>query len=249
MWRTSLRSIAPRHSCSARCSRRRFRRGSSRPPVRCRPRFKPHAICWPPARFHRPSLATRMAGEGTTTTARMRRTASILRKSTRRSRAKGGLTALLHAARQGHIEAARALLDGGAPIDQPGAGDATTPLLMAVINGEFDMAMFLIGARRRIRISASNSNGVDAAVGRHQHAVAAADAIPAAAGDGAAEGDVSRRHEGAARQGRRRRTRRDAGRTPGISCTAAAVTATAGLRIPPAPPRSGAQPMRRISMR
>ena len=57
---------------------------------------------------------------------------------------KGGLTALLHAARQGYVEAARALLDGGAPIDQGGAGDATTPLLMAAINGQFDMAMFLI---------------------------------------------------------------------------------------------------------
>jgi ankyrin repeat protein len=57
---------------------------------------------------------------------------------------KGGLTALLHAARQGHLEVARALLDGGAPIDQIGAGDATSPLLMAVINGEFDMAMFLV---------------------------------------------------------------------------------------------------------
>ena len=53
---------------------------------------------------------------------------------------------MLHAARQGHIEAARALLDGGAPINQPGAGDATTPLLMAVINGQFDMAMFFISA-------------------------------------------------------------------------------------------------------
>src|SRR5258706_6003708 len=57
---------------------------------------------------------------------------------------KGGLTALLHAARQGHIAAAEALLDGGATINQVSAGEATSPLLMAVINGEFDMAMFLI---------------------------------------------------------------------------------------------------------
>jgi ankyrin repeat protein len=57
---------------------------------------------------------------------------------------KGGLTALLHAARQGYVEAARALLDGGAPINQVGAGEATSPLLMAVINGQFDMAIFLI---------------------------------------------------------------------------------------------------------
>ena len=57
---------------------------------------------------------------------------------------KGGLTALLHAARQGHIDAARALLDGGAAINQLGAGDASSPLLIAVINGQFDLAMFLI---------------------------------------------------------------------------------------------------------
>jgi ankyrin repeat protein len=57
---------------------------------------------------------------------------------------KGGLTALLHATRQGHIAAAEALLDGGANINQVSAGEATSPLMMAVINGEFDMAMFLI---------------------------------------------------------------------------------------------------------
>src|SRR5206468_13115906 len=57
---------------------------------------------------------------------------------------KGGLTALLHATRQGHIAAAEALLDSGADINQVSAGEATSPLLMAVINGEFDMAMLLI---------------------------------------------------------------------------------------------------------
>jgi ankyrin repeat protein len=72
---------------------------------------------------------------------------------------KGGLTALLHAARQGNLEAARALLDGGAPIDQPGAGDGTTPLLMAVINGEFDLATFFVSRGANANI-ASNGNGV-----------------------------------------------------------------------------------------
>jgi ankyrin repeat protein len=57
---------------------------------------------------------------------------------------KGGMTALLHAARQGHIEAAVALLDGDADINQPSAGDGTTPLLMAAINAQFDLAMLLI---------------------------------------------------------------------------------------------------------
>jgi uncharacterized protein len=69
---------------------------------------------------------------------------------------KGGLTALLHAARQGHIEAARALLDGGAPVDQVGAGDATSPLLMAVINGQFDLAMMLLDRGANPRLAASN---------------------------------------------------------------------------------------------
>ena len=55
----------------------------------------------------------------------------------------GGMTALLHAAREGHIEAAMALLDGGADIDQVSA-DATSPLLLAAPNGQFDLALVLI---------------------------------------------------------------------------------------------------------
>ncbi len=62
----------------------------------------------------------------------------------RRVQAKGGLTALLHAVRQGHAEAAVALLDGGADIDQASAGDGTSPLLMAAVNGQFDLALALI---------------------------------------------------------------------------------------------------------
>src|SRR5206468_3917596 len=73
---------------------------------------------------------------------------------------KGGLTALLHAARQGHLDAAGALLDGGAPIDQVGAGDATSPLLMAVINGQFDLAMLLVGRGANPRLAAA-AYGVD----------------------------------------------------------------------------------------
>ncbi len=58
--------------------------------------------------------------------------------------AKGGLTALHHAVRQGYLETSRALLDGGADKNQPSAGDGSTPLLMAAINGQFDIAMLLI---------------------------------------------------------------------------------------------------------
>src|SRR3954469_21658425 len=79
---------------------------------------------------------------------------------------KGGMTALLHAARQGHLEAARALVDGGAPIDQVGSGDATSPLLMAVINGEFDLAMFLIerGANPNLAAGGNGATPLWAAV-------------------------------------------------------------------------------------
>ena len=55
----------------------------------------------------------------------------------------GGLTPLLHAIRQGHQEAVDVLLDADVDINQP-AGDGTTPLLMAAINGQFDIAMKLI---------------------------------------------------------------------------------------------------------
>ncbi len=56
----------------------------------------------------------------------------------------GGFTALLHAVREGHAEAAVALLDGGAGIDQASGGDGTSPLLMAVVNGRFDLATSLL---------------------------------------------------------------------------------------------------------
>ena len=56
----------------------------------------------------------------------------------------GGFTALHYAARQGHVEAARLLLDNGADIDQPSAGDQSSPLLVAVINGNYDLAKMLV---------------------------------------------------------------------------------------------------------
>ncbi len=61
-----------------------------------------------------------------------------------RIKTKGGLTPLLHAARQGHVESIEALLDRGAEIDKVGGGDGTSPLLIATINGQFDAAMLLL---------------------------------------------------------------------------------------------------------
>ena len=72
---------------------------------------------------------------------------------------KGGLTALLHAARQGHMEAAMALLDGGADSNQVSAGDATSPLLIAIINAHFDLALRFIERGANPNLAAS-INGV-----------------------------------------------------------------------------------------
>jgi ankyrin repeat protein len=70
----------------------------------------------------------------------------------------GGMTALLHAAREGHIEAAQALLDGGADIDQV-AGDGTSPLGLAALNGQFDLAMMLVARGAKPNL-ASKTDGI-----------------------------------------------------------------------------------------
>jgi ankyrin repeat protein len=56
----------------------------------------------------------------------------------------GGLAALHIAARQGSIESVQALLDAGADIDQPSAGDRITPIIIATLNGHFDLAEVLL---------------------------------------------------------------------------------------------------------
>ncbi|MDH4063794.1 MAG: ankyrin repeat domain-containing protein [Acidobacteriota bacterium] len=56
----------------------------------------------------------------------------------------GGLGAIHYAARQGSLASVQALLDGGANVNQRAGGDDTTPLLIAVLNGHYDLAMYLL---------------------------------------------------------------------------------------------------------
>jgi len=65
------------------------------------------------------------------------------RAYTERVGTQGGMTALLHAARQGHTEVAMALLYAGADVNRV-SGDGTSPLQIATMNGHFDLALRLV---------------------------------------------------------------------------------------------------------
>jgi ankyrin repeat protein len=69
---------------------------------------------------------------------------------------KGGLTALLFAARQGSVECVRALTKSGADVNQTSA-DGSSPLLVAVQNGYYDMALYLMDHGANVNLA--NSKG------------------------------------------------------------------------------------------
>jgi ankyrin repeat protein len=68
----------------------------------------------------------------------------------------GGLTALLFATREGYTGSALALLAGGADVNQVNPGDRTSPLLMAVVNGHFDLAMRYLDEGADVSLAAAN---------------------------------------------------------------------------------------------
>ena len=60
--------------------------------------------------------------------------------------ASGSLTALLLAAREGHVELTRMLADAKADLNAV-AGDGKTPLALAIFNGQYEVASFLVDRR------------------------------------------------------------------------------------------------------
>jgi uncharacterized protein len=56
----------------------------------------------------------------------------------------GGLSAIMFAARQGHEDIVRALVEHHADVNQADPGDGTTALMIATVNGRFDVAMYLL---------------------------------------------------------------------------------------------------------
>jgi ankyrin repeat protein len=70
--------------------------------------------------------------------------------------ARGGLTALQFAARQGEMESARTLLDAGADINQKDS-DGNTALALAILNTHYDLAQFLMD--RSADVNIANKDG------------------------------------------------------------------------------------------
>ena len=68
----------------------------------------------------------------------------------------GGLTPLLFAVRQGSMEAVDVLLAAGADVNQLSAGDKSSPLLIALANGHFDIAMHLLDKGADPNLAAEN---------------------------------------------------------------------------------------------
>ncbi|MEX2270531.1 MAG: ankyrin repeat domain-containing protein [Vicinamibacterales bacterium] len=70
----------------------------------------------------------------------------------------GGFTALHYAARDGHARAVEMLLEAGVDLNLPTAGDGTTPMALAVINGQYDLALTLL--ERGANPNLANDDGV-----------------------------------------------------------------------------------------
>jgi ankyrin repeat protein len=72
----------------------------------------------------------------------------------------GGFTALHYAARDGLAPVATALLDAGLNVNVPTDGDRSTPMVVALINGQYDLALTFLA--RGANPSLANDDGVTA---------------------------------------------------------------------------------------
>ena len=70
----------------------------------------------------------------------------------------GGHTALILAARGGFADAVKTLVAAGADVNQVSAGDKTSAMLIATINGQFDLAQWLL--EQGANPNAASANGV-----------------------------------------------------------------------------------------
>ena len=68
----------------------------------------------------------------------------------------GGLSALMFAARQGHLDTVKAFVERGVDVNQVNPGDSTTALMIATVNGRFDVAMYLVDRGANPNLEQSN---------------------------------------------------------------------------------------------
>ena len=92
----------------------------------------------------------------------------------------GGLTALHFAARQGSARSVEALVEHGSAINALSPGDRVSPLLIAAVNGQFDIAKYLL-AHGGADPTLANAGGVTPLYAVLNVRVGAADVLPAAA--------------------------------------------------------------------
>lgn len=74
--------------------------------------------------------------------------------------AMGGMTALLFAAREGHLESVEALLESGADVNHVAGADASSPMVIAIANGHYTMGKYLLD--HGAHANAANIDGVTA---------------------------------------------------------------------------------------
>ena len=68
----------------------------------------------------------------------------------------GGMAPLHFAARQGQVDAVKALVEAKADLNQRTVGDNSTPMLVATINGHFDLAKYLLDQGADPNLAAHN---------------------------------------------------------------------------------------------
>ncbi|MBZ5601879.1 MAG: ankyrin repeat domain-containing protein [Acidobacteriia bacterium] len=56
----------------------------------------------------------------------------------------GGMTALIYAVREGHMDAVKVLVEAGANVNHVSGGDKMSPIVEAIINGHLDIAKYLL---------------------------------------------------------------------------------------------------------